>query len=92
MITLQEFKKQVKQLALDFNINKKDISITSSRYNWVNVFIYNLDGENYINLKRKIEKLAGFVNNSDSQSDYFDYKTKILNKNNGTFTSILISS
>lgn len=92
MITIQEFKKQVKQLALEFNISKKDISITTSRCNWVNVFIYNLGGENYTNLKRKIEKLAGFVNNSDSQSDYFEYKTQILNKYNSTFESILISS
>ena len=91
MLTIQEFRKQAKALVAEFGLSKSDISITTTRYNWIHVYIYNLAGEKYIQLMNKIEKLAGFINKSDAMTDYFEYKTQVLNNYGSTFTSILIS-
>lgn len=86
---LAEFRKKVKNLAVNNGLKKNDVSVTAA--GWLSVRISCNELELYTSLKKKIEEIAGFKNNSDVMTDYFDYDVNVINKNNGKFGGLLIS-
>lgn len=76
-MTYAEFKKQAKELAVQNGVAKKDISIKADR--WLSISI-NCEIEIYKKLKAGLEKLAGFKDNSDIMTDYFDYSVDLSDK------------
>lgn len=85
MITLQEFKRKVKSLTKE---NGVKCSVTSDR--WI---IVKLEAEDELlsTLTGKIQEIAGFQNNSDIMTDYFDFVTEVSNKCGGTYPGLLVS-
>lgn len=76
-MTYAEFKKQAKELAVLNGVAKKDISIKADR--WLLISI-NCEVEIFRKLKAGLEKLAGFKDNSDVMTDYFDYSVDLSDR------------
>jgi hypothetical protein len=49
------------------------------------------EGELLSTLTGKIQEIAGFQNNSDIMTDYFDFVTEVSNKCGGTYPGLLVS-
>ncbi len=86
---ITEFKKQAKELAVKHGLSKRDISIRTP--SWLLISITCDTWERYAALKADLEKLAGYKNNSDIMTDYFDYHVNVINKYNTQFPGLLIT-
>lgn len=86
---LQEFKQQVKNLAVKFGLKKSQVSITADT--WLNVRIQLTDLDLFKTLKSEIQALAGFQDNSDAMSDIFEHRMIVKNKCNGQFGGLSIA-
>ena len=87
---IKEFRQKAKELAVSYNLKKSDISIKSDA-GWIRISITTIDIEKYKKLHNELEKLAGFRNNSNIQTDYFEYRTTVLNNGGGTYSGMLIT-
>ncbi|RTK95264.1 MAG: hypothetical protein EKK64_07210 [Neisseriaceae bacterium] len=88
-MNITEFKKLAKELAVKHGLTKRDISITTPR--WLVIKINAETWEQYKALKDDLEKLAGYKDNSDIMTDYFDYDVNVINKYNTKFSGLLIT-
>jgi hypothetical protein len=88
-MNITEFKKLAKELAVKHGLTKRDISITTPR--WLVIKINAETWEQYKSLKDDLEKLAGYKDNSDIMTDYFDYDVNVINKYNTKFSGLLIT-
>lgn len=86
---LATFKQQAKELAVKLGFKKSDVSITAK--DWLRVSVKCEDANLFVTLKHEIEKLAGYKNNSDIMTDYFDYDVAVKNKYNGNFGGLIIT-
>ena len=84
----KEFKKLAKELAVKLGFKKSDISITCDA--WIKIRVFCSDFILFSNLKVELEQLAGYKNNSDITTDYFDYDVDVLNKSGGRFMGLSI--
>lgn len=90
MKTIQEFKKQARNLASSYGLTK-NISIVTER-NWIRVRIDCQDSEIFSNLKKELEALAGYKNHSDIYSDYHEYEVNVKNvKYNCKYSGLIIT-
>lgn len=86
---LKEFKKQAKELAIKSGLKKSNVSIVSD--SWLRIRISCEDFDLYANLKKELEKLAGFKNKSDVMTDYFDYDVAVKNSSGGGYGGLIIT-
>lgn len=87
---IKEYKQKAKELAVGYGFKKSDISIKTDA-GWIKIRITTIDIEKYKKLYKELQKLAGFRDNSDIQTDYFEYRTTVLNDGGGTYSGMLIT-
>lgn len=87
-LTIQEFKKQAKELAVSFGLKKSDISITADI--WIKIRLSCQDQIQFSNLQESLEKLAGYEDNSEIWSNYYDHSIKVKNKYECSYGGLLI--
>jgi hypothetical protein len=85
-MTINEFKKQVKELAVTYGYKKSEVSIKAD--SWIRIYLYG--NKPISDLTQRIKCLAGYKNNSDIITDYFEYSTTVKNSYNGTYNGLII--
>lgn len=89
-MNIKEFRKQAKELALSFGFTKQQISVVSD--SWLLVRIISSNFDKFKALKAALEKLAGYEDNSDAMTDYFNYRVAVTRNNGGSYGGLLITN